>query len=220
VDVIDLAPSPEARRIALEEVIVKDDAEGLAGLLDHTAACAVDDHGMTLLMKAVVFGSLQCVELLLPLSDPNARDRHGFSILMWAAAKSNHRIVNALAPHCDLEYRDEAGWSAFMVVCKSKTFSTLLSHCDPAKRQGHASEALILAASDGRVAMVKHLLPIADCLFKDGSGRLARDYAKTEGHGAVVNLIDAHLARQERAALKRVLVTAPTPSGKRGAARL
>ena len=56
-----------------------------------------DSYGMTPLMWAAWVGSSECVEILLPISDPNAKEAvKGLTPLMWAARFGHERCVDLL----------------------------------------------------------------------------------------------------------------------------
>lgn len=195
----------------LEMSISHDDVGRLTSMLHSFDPRASDAEGMTPLMYAAQFGSLNCLKLLLPLSDGNAVDRYGMNAMTWAVANGRLEACKALLPYSDLEARDKAGWTASMMASDTTTFLLLLEHCEPKTRTGHATEALHLAASDGRIEMVETLLPLADIHSQDSKGNTARDYAVGEGHDEVINLIDAYLAEQEREALQAAVPVSPIP---------
>lgn len=181
-----------------------DDVNRLSALIargDAQLAKRCDPEGMTPLMNAARLGSLNCIKLLLPLSEVDAADCYGMTAMSWAVTSNKFESVKTLAGHCDLEARDKAGWTALMMAADARTFFLLLDHCEPRTHMGHATEALRLAASDGNLQMVEKLLPLADICSKDKTGSSARDYALGEEHSDVVNLIDTFIVNRERKVL-------------------
>lgn len=61
-----------------------------------------DEKGMTALMWAAMEGSAQCVEMLIPKSDVNARSKSGLTALSIAVRGSRNDCIAALMPHATI----------------------------------------------------------------------------------------------------------------------
>ena len=154
-------------------------AEGVQLLLAASDASLTNRVGVTALMFAAgVEGAQECIRLLLPRCDPNAKDRRGQSPLSWAATTSLENVC-ALLPACNPRTQDHSGYTPLM-----------------------------LAATVGRqLSVVEALIPGSDLWAMDKAGRTALDHAlKNPNKGdcaKIADLIRQSMAIAERADLRK-----------------
>lgn len=122
----------------------------LEALLPHCDMRAEkkDSWRYSALMNAVDSGSLECVQFLLPLSDPGFVTDAGETALMVAARRPSADVLNLLLPLSAPRAVDQ-------------------------KRQ----TALMLAAKRGNIESVKALLPVSDVNGQDADGMTALMHA-------------------------------------------
>lgn len=84
---------------------------------DHELGRACDlRDGWTALMSAAFWGRVDCVEALIPFSDPNARDIDGQTALMLAAVEGAVGCANALLAVSDMRAESKDGKSAALLA--------------------------------------------------------------------------------------------------------
>lgn len=125
-------------------------ARRLLPMCDPTRVNAISG---TPLMIAASWGSVACVELLLPVSDANARDAKGNDALMAAAGAA-----------------DEL---AGLVPC----IRLLAAHCDPNAQNNAGETALMRAAWRRAPNAVRELARLSDAAVECDDGSLAIDFA-------------------------------------------
>lgn len=103
----------------------------------------------TPLIAAAHIGATDCVQALLPVSDPNARTPGGWTALMSAAQFGSAGCVNLL-----------------------------LSVSDPAVRTKDGRTLLMIAAHDGNMDCARAILSVSELLARDDEGRKASDHAQ------------------------------------------
>ncbi|WP_167040747.1 ankyrin repeat domain-containing protein [Burkholderia sp. Ax-1724] len=141
-----------------------------------------DDWGRTPLILAAQTGSVECVRLLLPTSEPNAMDSDGRTALMWAAKEANAGAVECL--------------------------KALLPASDAGKKDRRGKTALHLAASGGWPEAVELLAPLSDPLAVDKEGKSAFDLAlerSDENAEPIRQVLRCALAEKEGGAIGEAL---------------
>ena len=135
---------------------------------DHSSGLERDELGFTVLMWAATYGREKCVELLLPVSEPNASNRLGRTALMLAANKASESCVARLIPVSN-------AWA----------------------RDGEGQTALMRAAVNGNAECVELLLPVSEATARDRVGMTALDIANYERNYCIADLNQRHLANAE-----------------------
>lgn len=154
---------PEAE--ALLDVAEHGDLTGLNALLARSRTPDVRDScDWTPLMKAALNGHLEVAERLLQAGAAvDAQDKGGYTAMMLAASNNHAQVLDLLLGRGAAVDHQEAtkGWTA-----------------------------LIWAAKLGHATAVESLLRQgADATLKDFDGKTAGDWARDEGHSAVLDLI-------------------------------
>jgi hypothetical protein len=187
-------PKASAMEGVIFEAALNDLPDTLALALSQGGdGLAQDDFGNTSLMSAAAYGHLECVQLLLPASDPDCVNADGETALMWAVKNLNHDCAGILAPVSD---------------------TALLCH------QG--ASALVHAAATGDILMVKIVLEWSDPMLPlriqgmQGTNAIALSKFMSYGHSReIASLISSTaLARREQRALSTAIATdqqAPPP---------
>jgi len=137
------APGAE-EATALEEQLRQAATNGDSAEVERLAAFVLDapnENGWTALGLASLHGHARCVELLIPLGDPNVelRIKHAggrasaYTPFHIALIKNHADCVAALAPHCDCRSVDEMGDTPLMKAARSDfldVVSVLIPFCD------------------------------------------------------------------------------------------
>jgi ankyrin repeat protein len=166
---------------------------------------ATDEHGMTALMRASQAGHLPLVELLLPLSEVNARDRLARTALICSMQRPNKSVIAALAAAGADIHAQAANQRTALHVLARADWLHHVSGGDAAEaagelvRLGANLEApdqdglapLLLAAVGGRKEILEALLAAgADATASDKRGRtvlhLAARHASVEAFAAIL----------------------------------
>jgi len=155
----------------LMRAIGNNDMAGARKLLNKETAHQRCKLGETALMRAAEFNKAEFVELLLPLSDPNAKHGRGLHALSIALSSRGGDTAARL-----------------------KTLRLLLPVTK--KKPVRTQTLLMRAAWGGDVAVIQELLPISDPNAQDEDGRTALGCAVTSEKLAAAKLL-APLTNQE-----------------------
>lgn len=142
---------------------IDNDLSLAAGRGDLAKVCALLDQGADArargslaLRKAVVMGHVDCVRLLIPVSEPTADD----SAALCAATRArNFECVMLLAPLSNARVDDSAALRSASRHGHHECVKLLIPLSDPCARD---SEALRWAAANGYVESVALLIPSSD----------------------------------------------------------
>ena len=138
------------------------DADGVAAALREGANPLVrNSKGMTALMAAAECGDMDCVGVLLGVSDTKGKDNDGMTALMYAARKGAWDCVGVLLPLSDAKEGNGDGWTALM-----------------------------LAASHGHLECMEALLPGSDVFAVTVHGITARGLARVNGQVSCESLLE------------------------------
>lgn len=115
------------------------------------------------LMQAVICDRADLVELLIPLSDPNARDAEGATALIVAAETGNEAAVQALLPVSDPRLRDRRGDTALSVALtqggdRFEMIMSLLPSLIPGQVDRRGNTPLMGALAAGATPALIHLI--------------------------------------------------------------
>lgn len=119
------------------------------------------DSGETVLHKAVARNRLDAVELLIPLSDLDARDAEGASALLLAAELGRTAIAKALLPVSDSSLRNLRGDTALSVALRSRRhelMAELLPTLIPGQADARGDTPLMAALEAGATPALIHAL--------------------------------------------------------------
>ncbi|CAJ3068942.1 ankyrin repeat domain-containing protein [Burkholderia pseudomallei] len=98
--------APSNARVDLHLALIQDRADRVQRWLgakgDPLAPVPGAPGGRPPLIVAAMAGSVDCVHLLLPVSDPNAVDDDGWSALTWAVDRRHEACTRALLPYSDI----------------------------------------------------------------------------------------------------------------------
>jgi ankyrin repeat protein len=153
---------------------------------------AREKGGLTALMLAAIMGHAECVELLLPVSDPLATDWEGKSALCHAAKKKRAGVVRALLAASDPSQKTPQGVTALMLAAEENSaecVELLLPVSNAKETAEEGKTALHLAAYHRAAAAVRALLPASDPLAKDCWGATALMLAAAMGSPECVELL-------------------------------
>lgn len=198
------------RSVKLMKAAAASNTEGVLALLAEGAdANAQDERGWTPLMHAVARGGIDCVRLLAPISDMNAKDRgfEGGKTPLMMAVERPVQFVEALLPRSNPNATERLGRNALMVAiaeCASEAVEALAPHTDPLARDNGGRTALLFAASSAWLtpAAVRSLLSVCDPRETTLGGRCALEIALESGNTVAADLIaiDPRTTPADRAA--------------------
>ncbi len=148
------------------------------------------------LLYAATNGQTTIAEILLKNhANINARDEYGCTPLILATINYQSGMIKTLMSHyLDPNIKDNDGYTALMratLVGYTEGFKLLAS--DPNTSRKNKGEALIIAASLGRLEMVSLLIKNhANIDYKNGKGKTALMHAASNGYTKIVQeLIDS-----------------------------
>lgn len=134
------------------------------------------------LLQAVLGGHLDCLRLLLTVTDPNALSASGLRPLSQAFASADMAfplaLIEAGADPC---LRDGSGSDSLIWAASSSNPAMArlaLRYCDPAWVDESGRDALMTAAVFNRLDTVRLLAPVSDLSRKDSSGHSASDLTR------------------------------------------
>lgn len=187
----------------------------------------------TPLMWAAAKGHLDCVRVLLPHSDPEARDSRGQTALMHAALRGHSEIVQELVAVSDPDARAQgrSGMTALMFAVsegRSSCVDILLAHGNPRMKSSNGDTLAMVALSsygnffeegyrlwfDPTAKDIERALPFSDLEARNGKGQTAQSILReriSEGRNGRRALPDGAriFALLEAAAIESVLGTVP-----------
>lgn len=178
-----LPSSPDELNDLLLTMAAAGDAAAIRSLLEAGADPAyVDetaDNPRTAFLEAANLSVdlPECLEALLPVSDPEARDKNGNTALMLAAARGNLESMALLMPHGDLEAVNHQGTTALHCaviagsanrIAAARMLADAMATLDQPQENGRT--ALHSAVFFGADDLVEILLPRSDPLAQDGAG--------------------------------------------------
>lgn len=145
-----------------------------------------DKKGLTAFMQAAKAGHIDCLNALLPRSDPDAKDERGWSAL-------THALTHALLT------RDT----------EASTF--LVPFSDPNAADNKGMTPAMFAASFDNEPALRLLLPVSDLSLVDYRGATALELAETYGNKGCAEMIMEYLLSQaEKRELEDTVPPAPT----------
>jgi len=165
---------------ALSFAAAAGNAECLEWLLPHCDPKAIDQAGRTPLMDAARFGHVECLSLLMSVSDRSARVKSsghniGRNALMMAAASNEPRTGEMIALFAaamsdeELNATDDNGQTALMLAVmsapnqgKEADWGPLLGRADANIRDENNATALDLAVAEEWIDDVARLAPWTD----------------------------------------------------------
>ena len=115
--------------------------DGIRKYLDEDLSSIVDRDGNSPLHLAVVFGSTECIQLLIQSGlELNLQNKHGQTPLMIACKCLNLKSIDPLLQYdADLHIKDHNGETAFHALCRALLFNStednmtrfnfLINHC-------------------------------------------------------------------------------------------
>lgn len=157
-----------------------------------------DVDGISPLMWAAYRGRSEvCLALLGARADPTNKDKRGMTSLMHAAASQRPGLCPLLiAAKCDVNVQDLSGRTALLHAVDGSTGVTdtiaelLQQGANITHQDENGCSPLILASVNGVGNVAAVLLEHkADLSQKDSFGGRAIDYAKSEGHDDVLELL-------------------------------
>lgn len=154
-----------------------------------------DSYGATPLIIAAENGQVEALRTLLDKgASINAVNYRGESALYWAARSSHRPALDLLLERKADLIKDKEGWSAlnWVIVNGDVELAKVLfsSSVDLDSGEDGINQALILAAEEGKEALVQMLLENgANINFRDWVGSTALDFASTIGHEATVQVL-------------------------------
>jgi uncharacterized protein len=130
----------------------------------------------TALMIAASEGRAECVELLLPWSDTEAKSHWGGTALMRAAERGHAECARILLRAADADATDEEGKTALMLAAFAghvECVELLLASANPKATNDAGDDALMCAAAGRELRCVRALLGVCDATAKNKKGRTA-----------------------------------------------
>jgi len=140
----------------------------VAELLKMNPLMKKDQFGSTALAVAAEASHLDCVRLLLPVSDANEVDEVGMTPLMLCVCGKKEQSLECarlLMPRTNVKKKDEEGWDALMCAATNKLSDLvefLLPQSDLSANNDNGNTALMLAAQAWDSRSVQVLLPGSD----------------------------------------------------------
>lgn len=133
----------------------------------------------------------ECVEALLPFSEPLLPDGQGVTALMLAVTKGSERCARLLLPVSDPKQTDPWGGTVFMRACLSRSRASeshsiacaklLLPVSDPKQQDHERATALILASEQANPELLRWLIPLSDIAAVSNLGENALMRAASRG---------------------------------------
>jgi ankyrin repeat protein len=201
------ATLPPARACALSLAAMAGQAKSVAFLLSCCDARRANLFGETPLMLAVRRGSLGCVQLLLPLSDADAKtSATGETALMLAVmsdARDALECFDLLLPHSDVRLRKGLGEEDFAHDLTPLRLAVDSAHWLAIYPDGYG-------ASPARLAAMARALVLAgsDLSARDQSGRSVVDMARRVNSSAFSAAFFEAISERERAQIAAALPAA------------
>jgi ankyrin repeat protein len=130
----------------------------------------------TALMVAASEGRAECVELLLPWSDAEAKSHWGGTALMRAAEHGHIECVRILMRAAGVDATDEEGKTALMLAAfagHAECVQSLLASANPKATNDAGDDALMCAAAGRQARCVRALMAVCDAKAKNKKGRTA-----------------------------------------------
>lgn len=173
---------------SLAQLITANDASALEKTLDRVRNEEFEPDRLPLIIhssmrRAAIFGHAECLRLLAPLSDIDAK----LDALNWACANGKHECVQFLSSF----------FTSKELLHKALLFATDFGHSECLRAllaisnvEADMSAALHVAARKGHVDCIKILLPRSDPAAKSLDGRSASTLAIDNGHNEASILIE------------------------------
>lgn len=145
-----------------------------------------DKQGLTAFMQAAKLGHLDCLEALLPRSDPQATEDRGWTALTHSTLHGDERVLSFLIPLSDPNAQDDTEMTPLM-----------------------------FAACFGNEKAVRALLPVTDLALANFQGMTALELAEKHGNAACAEMIRAYTLSEGEKALFEELMPSAKPSERR-----
>lgn len=192
---------PNHRELLETVTMMGDPSERVAELLERGADPLNQDNFLeeTALMRAAFKGNTDCVDLLIPISDLEAKNARGRTALHCAVEGKCDWIVETLINHCDIETRDKDGITPLMLAAKMDdrdSARVLMNKADIHARDKDGNTALHIAARFGRMDAAEQLMERCDLNLRNAKGQSAKDLAEKSGNHDVAARIEVRMLSQ------------------------
>lgn len=138
-----------------------DEAKLRAALAAGANPGSTDRDKRSALMQASACGRLECLLILIPLSDTRAQDIDGLSAAHLASWLGHAPCARALAPVSDLCATAQAGMTPLMMAClhgHSACVEELLPFCDPGALNAFDRSAAMIALENDHIKLAHRLM--------------------------------------------------------------
>jgi len=151
-----------------------DNLEGVRRNASEKTCRETDWQGRTALMRAAAANHVQCLNYLLPLSDPDQRDPEGQTALSLAVSCHSWGCAHTLSHASDrLGENRDAAWRLLRTAIEDGNHrETRFLACDDiaSKPDGNGVTPLMVAALNDSASCARILLPVSDPAAKDCDG--------------------------------------------------
>jgi len=158
---------------------------------------AVNEKGLTALLRALDDGHSECAKLLSPVSDVNHFDNDGENALMVAVRQGEADCVAELLKRADAKLAGRHGFTPLMIAAMMNSFDGVHEECarlllpvsDANARDDFGCTALMRAAQDSNWRALETLLPWSDPDARDTHGLTPLMYVARDGGRRAAELL-------------------------------
>jgi len=160
---------------------------------------AVNEKGLTALLRALDDGHSECAKLLSPVSDVNHFDNDGENALMVAVRQGEADCVAELLKNADAKLAGRHGFTPLMIAAMMNSFDGVHEECarlllpvsDANARDHFGCTALMHAAQDSNWRALEPLLPWSNPDARDNHGLTPLMYVARDGGRRAAEMLAA-----------------------------